>query len=191
MSAIRSDLPARLTAAEFYALPDSDDYRHSELIDGEVVVNPPSLLHQRILTRLLGAVDSWTQGGPARGEVTTEPAVQINAGRVYVPDLAWWPSERTAPPDQPPAFSGPPALIAEVLSPSTRTFDATRKASDYARIGVKELWLIDSDPLAAQIHRSSAGGAGFALVEELGAAGTLTSPLLPSLAVALETLARR
>lgn len=43
-------------------------------------------------------------------------------------------------------FVGPPDLVVEVLSPSTRTYDETIKARLYAEAGVPEYWL--PDPLA-------------------------------------------
>jgi Uma2 family endonuclease len=77
----------------------------------------------------------------------------------------------------------------EVLSPSTRSFDVLRKREDYSRVGVQELWLIDPEPLAAQLYRR--GGGELELVEELDQAGTLTSPLLPGFAVPLARLRHR
>lgn len=190
MSAAPATVLSGLTSEEFYALPDSDEYRHSELLDGEVVVTPPSLLHQRIVNRLLFAIEAWRREGPSRGEVTTEPAVEIGSRTVYVPDLAWWPSERAAPPDQPPAFDGPPALVAEIFSPSTRAFDATRKLNGYSRVGVQELWLIDPEPLSIQVflrHHAPM----LELFREMKAEGELSSQLLPGFAVLLQDLTRR
>ena len=40
-------------------------------------------------------------------------------------------------------FVGPPDLVVEVLSPSTRTYDETVKARLYAEAGVPEYWLPD------------------------------------------------
>lgn len=182
---------ANLTADEFYGLPDTDPYRHAELIDGEVVVTPPSLLHQRIMSQILFAVMAWTREGSNRGEIAPDPGVEISDRNVWVPDLAWWPSERAAAPDQPPAFEGPPALVVEVLSPSTRAFDATRKTSGYARVGVQELWLVDPEPLSAQIFRRSQDAGEFELVGELDPSGQLETPLLPGLSITLDSLTRR
>lgn len=177
-----------MTAEEFYALPDVDELRHAELLDGEVVVTPPSLLGQRIVTRLLTFLLLGVDAD-GRGEVTKHPAVEITVRRVCVPDLAWWPEDRVAPPDEPPAFTGPPALVVEVLSPSTRSFDLLRKRADYSRVGVEELWLIDPEPIAAQLYRRQGGE--LELVEELDADGLLASPLLPGLEVSLGRLTRR
>jgi Uma2 family endonuclease len=41
------------------------------------------------------------------------------------------------------AFVGPPDLVVEVLSPSTKTYDETVKARLYAEAGVPEYWLPD------------------------------------------------
>lgn len=134
---------------------------------------------------------AWTREGSDRGEVTPDPAVEISDRNVSVPDLAWWPSERAAAADQPPAFEGPPALVVEVLSPSTRVFDATRETSGYARVGVQELWLVDPEPLSAQVFRRSKDTGELKLVEELDAMGQLEGPLLPGLSITLDSLARR
>ena len=109
MSAAATPVPTGITWEEFLELPDDDVYRHAELIDGEAVLNPPVPLNQQVIMRLLGAIDAWTQAGEGRGEVTFDPAVQITANRGYLPDAAWYPPERCAPPGQPPAWSGPPA----------------------------------------------------------------------------------
>lgn len=178
-----------LTAEEFYALPDVDELRHAELLDGEVVVTPPTALHQRVVVNLLFVILDWGRARDGGGEVTAEPAVEITTRRVYVPDVAWWPQERIGPPDEPPARDGPQALVVEVLSPSTRSFDVLRKQADYSRVGVEELWLIDPEPIAAQLYRRAGGE--LELVEELDADGVLASPQLPGLEVSLGRLTRR
>jgi Uma2 family endonuclease len=184
----------KLTWAEFLDLPESDELKHAELIDGEVVTNPPTPLHQRAVLRIASAIDAWTRQGEGRGEATMEPAVQIGLDRGYLPDVAWYREERCQPPEQAPSFTGPPDLAAEVLSPSTRTIDALRKRADYARIGVGELWLIDPEEPVVQVYRRPVGApadAEFALVTELRADDVLTSPLLAGLRIAVGDLVRR
>ena len=81
-------------------------------------------------------------------------------------------------------MTGAPDLAVEVLSPSTRNVDLLRKRVDYARVGVRELWLIDPDESIAFVLRLPADPpqpAEFVQVEELDADGVLSSPLLPGL----------
>jgi Uma2 family endonuclease len=122
-----------LTWQQFLDLPE--EYKHADLVNGELFVNPPVLLHQQIVTRLLSALERWTAVAPDRGEVTFNPAVQISHDRGYMPDIAWWRQDKCAPPRQPPAFDGPPDVVVEVLSPSTRRLDTIRKRNDYPGSG--------------------------------------------------------
>jgi Uma2 family endonuclease len=175
-----------LTWQEFLDLPD--EYRHAELVNGELFVNPPALLHQQVVTRLLSALEHWRAAAPGRGEATIEPAVQISHDRGYMPDIAWWRQDKCAPLGQPPAFDGPPDLVVEVLSPSTRRLDTIRKRNDYPRIGVSELWFIDPDEPSAHIVRAGADGEQ---AVDVAAGDRLHSPLLDGFAVGLATLVRR
>ncbi len=187
-----AELPHDLSWTEFLALPD--EYRHAELIDGEIVMNPPSSPHQLVVGRLFAALMAWCDGSPGRGEPTMEPPVGISEQRGYLPDLAWFPPERCAPPGEPAGYTNPPGLAIEVLSPSTRIFDAVRKPADYARVGVNELWLIDPEPprAIAWRHRSgSATGEEFDVSTELDASDALTSPALPGFSVVVGDLVRR
>jgi Uma2 family endonuclease len=181
-----------LTWEDFLSLPDEDRYRHAELIDGELIlVNPPTWLHQKAVLRLAVAIETWIRAGSGRGAVTMEPPVQIRHNRGYLPDVAWFPEERARPSTGNLYLSGAPDLAIEVLSPSTRTFDMLRKRSDYARVGVRELWLIDPDAPSALILRlpaEPADPAEFVQVEDMDADGVLTSPLLPGLQVPIREL---
>lgn len=175
-----------LTWQQFLNLPE--EYRHADLIDGELYVNPPALVHQRIVSRLVIALGNWTAAGEGRGEVTIEPAVQIRHDRGYMPDVAWWREDKCSPPDRLPAFEGPPDLVVEVLSPSTRRLDIVRKREDYPRIGIAELWLIDPDEPSAHIVRTHDDGQD---TVDVAADGELRSPLLDGFAVRLGDLTRR
>lgn len=78
-----------------------------------------------------------------------------------------------------------------MLSDSTRAFDLVRKRTDYARVGVGELWLVDPGLPSALVLRPPAAPttpAEYGLVEELAADGALTSPLLPGLTIPLADL---
>lgn len=175
-------LPSRLTWDEFLALPDEPQYKHAELIDGEVVVDPASWLHQHLVGEIYFVIQDWIRAGSDRGGVTLNPPVKIRNNRGYLPDVAWYREGRHRPRQGQPYLEGAPDLAVEVLSPSTRTIDMIRKRADYAKVGVRELWLIDPEGPVAFVLRA-VDGADFVLVEELDAKGMLTSPLLPGFAV--------
>lgn len=182
-----------LTWQEFLDLPE--EMRHTELIDGDIVVAAPSDLHQRVVVHLTTELSIWIRGGVNRGEVTLEPAVQITDNTGYLPDIAWYRQEQCAPPGQPPAFDGPPSLVVEVLSPTTRTLDMVRKRNDYGHIGVREMWLIDPEVPEALIARAPAGeGAQTGVLVDaatLNRNGELCSPQLPGFSVRLADLVER
>lgn len=187
-AAIQGRVPVMtgLTWQDFLALPD--EYRHADLVDGELFVTAPALLHQQIVGRLYAAVLAWTDAGQGRGEAILDPAVQVSHDRGYMPDIAWWRHEKCAPPGQPPAFDGPPDLVVEVLSPSTQSLVLIRKRSDYLRIGSTELWFIDPDEPSTHVVRAGSDGElGF----DLATTDCLRSPMLGGFAVEVGSLTRR
>ncbi len=122
-----------------------DDGRRYELLDGILLVSPaPGVWHQ---------------------EVVLELAIRLRAAcppelHVVIAPFEWRGSRRTAlQPDVLVARRGdllavdggkflaaPPALAAEVLSPSTRRIDRLSKLSAYEEAGVASYWLVDPDP---------------------------------------------
>lgn len=187
MTGAATALPTGLSWEQFLELLEQDEYKNAELIDGQVVVVTPNWLHQRIVMTLSALIWNWVHAGEHRGEVTCNPRVKITHNRGYLPDVAWYSGDRVdAAGTQP---DGPPDLAVEVLSPSTRAFDLVRKRSDYARIGVGELWLIDpegEEGLEAVVLRRD--GAEFVVVDDLAADGALTSPQLPGLSIVVGQL---
>jgi Uma2 family endonuclease len=182
-----------LTWENFLDLPDDPKYRHAELVDAELVLaNPPTWLHQHVVMRLVVALELWIRGGSGRGTVTMEPPVQIRSNRGYLPDVAWFRQEHARPAGGNPYLTGPPDLVVEVLSDSTRSFDLLRKRADYARVGVGELWLIDPEGPSAFVLRRPVGepdAADFVLIEELSPTDALSSPLLLGLTIPMAELA--
>jgi Uma2 family endonuclease len=181
-------VPSNLTWDEFLALPY--ELRNVALIDGEVVVNPPNAQHELVVKNLILAFQRWSDEGSARGEVSTQQPVKINDRRGYQPDVAWYPADVCAPPGEPASFSGPPGIVMEVQSPSTRGFDLIRKRADYELIGIAEAWFVDPNvPWVIRCERPEPGS-GYRH-RELGPVDTLTSRLLPGFALPVADLTRR
>jgi Uma2 family endonuclease len=127
-------------------LPETtDDGSRYEIIGGELQVSPsPTTQHQRLVL-LLGRivadfVDEYRLGMVLPGPVD----VRLGVHTVVVPDLLFVRAERvgivhTA------LIEGPPDLVVEIASPSTRGRDNVQKAAAYAEASVPEYWLPDPE----------------------------------------------
>ena len=174
----------RLTYEEFMALPEEEG-KHYELIEGELVVNPaPFLRHQRILTKLISALDHYfdEHGG---GEVLPAPIdVVLSSELVLQPDLVIVTSARSSLISNRKNVQGAPDIAIEILSEGTRRKDVVTKRRLYEQFGVDEYWIVDPEIDAVQIYRRS--GDAFVRAAELEAGDTITSPLLPGFALPLQ-----
>lgn len=166
----------RMTADAYFALGETDE--RYELIDGVVCMSPrPGARHQVILWAIMEQVGEFTKrsGGRCFGEVD----LVLGPGLVYTPDVMCFAAQRIR--GFPARIDVPPDLVIEILSPSNRDFDLTRKRDDYARFGVREYWTVDSSDVRARCFRLSDGR-----FEERQLAGdTLSSETLGGLVVDL------
>ncbi len=181
---------ARLTYEDFVRIPD-DGMRH-EIIDGVHYVTPsPNRRHQEMVMRLSLSLGNFLEDRPDRGQVFLAPFdVVFTFHDVVEPDLVF------VAPDQLDILTdkniqGTPALVIEILSPSTRRRDQHIKRTLYERTGVREYWLIDPELNTVTVFRR-AGDGSFPRASELTAAGrdTLETPLLPGWSLALSRLFR-
>jgi Uma2 family endonuclease len=114
----------RLTAGEYFALDLPE--RHTQLINGEIVVNEPSIRHSRILLELVSQLRAWCGADPGRGEAGISVDVHLDDLNVYAPDV-WWVREERIPSRDALRIVGPPDLAVEVRSPSTWRYDVGTK----------------------------------------------------------------
>ena len=175
----------RLTYDDLEYFPD--DGKRREIIDGELYVTPsPNLRHQSLVGRLYVAIANHLASHPHSGRVYLSPLdVVLSPHDVVEPDLLFVANDQldvlTAKNVQ-----GPPALVVEVLSRGTRKTDEQTKRRLFARVGVREYWLIDPELDLIKVLRRREESS-FRRVAELTAedGDTLTSPLLPGFAVVL------
>lgn len=181
---------ARLTYDDFLLFPD-DGLRH-ELIDGAHYVTPsPNLHHQELVGRLHLSLGAFLEDRPDRGRLFLSPFdVVFSFHDVVEPDLVF------VAPDQLDILTakniqGTPALVIEVLSPSTRKRDRHVKRLLYERAGVREYWLVDPEQACVTFYRREADGS-FPPVAELTADAhdTLVTPLVPGWSLPLARLFR-
>ena len=172
-----STVADRLDADAYLA---REDPRHTELIDGVVVVSQPTVLHQRVCARIHRALEAWTGSEHGRGEASWPLDVRLDDGTVLAPDVLWFAEPLPADATRAPRL---PELAVEVRSGATWVYDVGPKRAHYERDGLGELWLADTASRTLLVYRRSRPDAGFDVALELGADETLTSPLLPGFAV--------
>lgn len=139
----------RWTYSEFARLSSNGGTRH-EIIEGELAVTAaPALRHQRIVTRLVGALLDAADRG--LGEVFAGPVDVLFAEGDYLePDVLFVRRERAEILSDR-GVEGAPDLVIEVTSPATARRDRGIKLERYRRYGVPEYWIVDPD--AATIER--------------------------------------
>lgn len=163
-----------------------DDGRRYELIDGSLFVSDsPRPLHQRVSKRLQRQLEMYfeVQG---LGEVFDAPVDVILAYHdVVVPDLV----VVTSPPQVTErAIEGAPALIVEILSPSTSTIDRTLKADRYAALGVPHYWIVDPAVTTFECYRLDQGR--YVMVVTAARPAIVTHPDWPGLTIDLGAIWR-
>ena len=145
-----------LTYKEYEALPA--DGRRYEIHNGELSVTPaPSPHHQRMIGDLYTILRQHVKSG-GLGEVLLSPIDCILSDITIVqPDLVYLDTARASLVSNR-GIEGPPALVIEVLSPSTTEIDRSTKRQLYARHGVPYYWIVDSEGRAVEAYFLSAGG---------------------------------
>jgi Uma2 family endonuclease len=183
-------IDARLTYDDFVLFPD-DGQRH-EIIDGVHYVTPaPRLRHQDLVGRLHFEIALFLRSHPQAGRVFLSPLdVVLSYYDVVEPDLLFIAGDQTGIMTEK-NIQGPPALVVEVLSKSTRKRDAQTKRRLFERTGVREYWLVDPELDTVQVFRRSEDQR-LLRVEELSAedGGALTTPLLPGCTIDVRELFR-
>jgi Uma2 family endonuclease len=178
-------MPAAQTMAadEFLALPMKGYGYAPCLVEGELVVNQPALLHQLVVDNVKDALRAWVRAQSGRGLVTGPLSIVLDSRNVYEPDVLWY-AEEHRPADELAASYAMPGLAVEVRSPATWRCDIGAKKSGYEREGLPELWLVDTAADEVLVFRRSAPEVPrFDVALELESDAVLESPLLPGFAL--------
>ncbi|MGH8885700.1 MAG: Uma2 family endonuclease [Egibacteraceae bacterium] len=143
-----------LTVADFEQLGEDPDMLKRELIDGELFVSPrPVWRHQSVASRIVRRLLEYTE--VHGGDAATEPGVRSSERDEVSPDVVLVSADALARMD-PKRVDVTPALVVEVSSPSTRSFDLVRKRALYERGQIPEFWFVDLDTDVIQVYRLGA-----------------------------------
>ena len=134
--------PVYYTAEMVRTLPD--DGNRYETVRGELLVTPaPRELHQRVVVRLIRALDEYLERHPL-GALYASPA-DISWG----PDILVQPDLFVVDREEARALDWTKMqtllLAVEVLSPSTARYDRFTKRRLYQEVGVATYWVVDPD----------------------------------------------
>jgi Uma2 family endonuclease len=144
----------RVTFEEYMALPETNQI--VELIEGEIVVNPPNYRHQKALWRIVATVMPLT----TKGESCLAPTgLHFDDGNSFEPDLFWVSPEnhQCVLEEKGGYWIGAPDLVIEILSPSTQANDRGDKFETYQKYGVHEYWLVDPEAKFVEVYRHENG----------------------------------
>jgi Uma2 family endonuclease len=150
-------MPARieplLTVADLDACPD--DNNRYELIEGELFVSrAPGIPHQRVLSNLIFAFESYLKENPI-GIVVPGAGAVFSDYDAVIPDLVFVQNERWSEVVTETRFTGAPDLVLEIMSPGreNRDRDLLVKRQLYAKYGVKEYWVLDTEERYVLIYQ--------------------------------------
>ena len=147
----------------------------------------PNRFHQDISRNIQGAIDRYLESNPVGVLYNAPFDVYLTQTDVFQPDLiVVLNASRSILTDA--GAEGPPEFVVEILSPKTRGLDLVNKKRVYARLGVKELWIIDPEPGIIEIFRFDQG---VDPVATLYPSDTLTTPLLPGFTMRAAAVFRR
>jgi Uma2 family endonuclease len=131
------------TPAEVRRFPD--DRLRYEVVRGELFVTPaPGTAHQRAVLELARRLQSYLEThrlgealpAPFEVEFTADSAVQPDVIVMLRPQQQRLTAER---------LYGPPALVIEIVSYSSKRTDRLQKRQLYQDEGVPEYWIVDLD----------------------------------------------
>ena len=114
----------------------------------------------------------------------TEPGWRPDAETYCEPDIVLFPKRLRHFGKVP----GSDVLLLVEVADSTLKYDTAKKAPPYARLGVREYWVINAVNLDTRVHRKPTSS-GYGYRRKLTKDALLTPTLLPELALRLTDLA--
>ena len=132
---------ARMSAADYIASPQSA--HKSDLIEGVfVMASPASLEHAAVQQFMITTLSNFVNKHRLGIVLGENAAYRLNDDNVYQPDVSFLSNARLHLAGEV-YVDGAPDLAVEIISPSSRRYDAFEKRINYARAGVPEYWLVD------------------------------------------------
>ena len=173
----------KFTLDDYMTTPPDKRY---QLLDGELILAPsPTDRHQAIGGELFVALHQFVRQNDL-GQIRYAPLdVVLSDYDVVQPDLLFVSNVRADIITET-NIQGAPDLVVEILSPVSVQYDRGYKRTLYSRTGVREYWLVAPD--AETIEVLIEGGHELVPYTTYHRGETLTSQVLPGLAIDLESI---
>lgn len=172
-----SKIEPLLTVADLDACPD--DNNRYELIEGELFVSrAPGIPHQRVLHNFQMELGTYLKENPVGILVPGTGAIFSDYDAV-IPDIVFVRTDRWAEVTSEQKITSAPDIVVEILSPGSenRRRDLSVKRQLYAKYGVKEYWIVDSENQSILIFHLQEQT--LEEIATLHGVDVITSPLLP------------
>jgi Uma2 family endonuclease len=173
----------KFTYQDYLLLSDEKRY---EILEGDLCIVPaPDVYHQRVSRRLEVALIEHVERYDL-GEILDAPCdVVLSQENVVQPDILFISKDRLGIIGKT-NIQGPPDLVIEIVSESTRSKDADIKRKLYAKYGVREYWIVD--PAAKTVEVLTWSETGYVSTGVYPQTATLSSPELPNLKLSLSRI---
>jgi Uma2 family endonuclease len=138
----------RYTWTDYRTWPDDERW---EIIGGRAYAMSPSpgFRHQAVSAELAAALVEQFRGKPCR-PICAPIDVRLSEADVVQPDILVVCNEEQIKQTH---IEGAPALVVEIVSPSSELRDRHDKLALYARFGVKEYWIVTPFPSLVEVYR--------------------------------------
>jgi len=167
-----------MTVDDLDAMPE--DGNRYEVIEGELFVSrAPGLPHQILSGNTYYQFRSYLDNNPI-GKIIATPGLILSKYSGVIPDLVFYTHARAKKIVANERLVAAPDIVIEILSPGRENIsrDRVAKRQLYAKHGVSEYWIVDSENRSVEIYRL--GGQSLDLAAMLRDDDIITSPLLPA-----------
>ncbi len=174
------------TVKDWLATPEGE---HWELIHGNLVMTEETRGNSKLageIEREIGNhLDTHPTGSVERNVAFSFPEILDADREGVVPDLCYLPNDQMEKLDNEANVQEGviPALVVEILSPSTKKTDLVDKVGIYREAGIGEYWIFDREEETVRIYRFAENPENPVALHRFD--DTLTTPLLPGFSLKL------
>ena len=175
-----------MTVEDLDAMPE--DGNRYEVMEGELFVSrAPGLPHQILSVNIVYELRKYLDRHPI-GIVVATPGLVFSQYSGVIPDVVFFTHARGSEIISGERLVAAPDIVIEILSPGRENVsrDRVAKRQLYAKHGVNEYWIVDSENRSIEIYRLTAERHELAAM--LREQEEITSPLLPGFTCPLASI---